>query len=454
IKKEYDFITYSKISGSISTEFYLRKSKSLTFSDNFYDLQKTLIKTNNLISQTEKVILIKDGINDEVKYYALNLFNEALNIYSKIFSDLYFSLYTYRTSLSSTRYLGLSTYTGYSILFKMSSSFQEEFHFIDLHDILVRYIEEEFRYLKDWHIHQLHRYCRNNGIVAPLRKVEMIKTIQDSEPIKKPTLIFIDQLIKRPEIFKDIILHFLDAEDTDLFEYRCVECLYILGRRDVSSIFDATKNLSFAERVEFLFSNMKQYWNKDYDFTRIYLDFPKKEVEIKKYIKERYPNLFDEIFPQYLKKEYIKVLPEAIPPKSPIKFKKAFKKYKETIDILGNQGEKYIYEMLQEENKNITNLIIIWNNKQEESSKPYDILLKVGEKEQYIEVKTSINDEPKFTISERELNFALLHEDRYTLYHIINFNSHRMAYRAYKNLQKLMKEGKIETLNRTLKGNL
>lgn len=29
-----------------------------------------------------------------------------------------------------------------------------------------------------------------------------------------------------------------------------------------------------------------------------------------------------------------------------------------------------------------------------------------------------------------------------------------MTYRVYKNLQKLMEEGKIETLNRTLKGNL
>lgn len=57
-------------------------------------------------------------------------------------------------------------------------------------------------------------------------------------------------------------------------------------------------------------------------------------------------------------------------------------------------------------------------------------------------------------MTERELNFALQHEDQYTLYHIINFDSDKMAYREYKNLGKLIQEGKIEIINRSLKANL
>jgi len=141
-------------------------------------------------------------------------------------------------------------------------------------------------------------------------------------------------------------------------------------------------------------------------------------------------------------------------PKISINFQKAFKKYKKNIDILGFQGEKYIYEMLKKEKDGKLNTKITWNNQGEELFKPFDILLKVGDEEYYIEVKTSINDKTTFTVTERELNFALQHEDRYTLYHIINFNSDKMAYRKYKNLGKLMKEGKIEIISRSLKANL
>ena len=451
--RKYDFITHSNVSGSMSLEYFLRKSKSLTHTDNFYDLSKTLNKLNELINQTDKSIRIKNGYEQRTKYYTLNTFKESLDIFTKITSDEYFSIYNY--VLSSSNYLGISTFTGYSILFDTDRILQEEDHIVvDLYDILVRYIDEKFRYLKDWHIHQLHRYCRKIGIVAPLRKIEVIKTIQDSEPTNKPSLVFLDQLIKRPEIFREIILHFLDSEEIDWFGHRCIRALYLSGRKNVKSILNETINLSGEEKIDFLFSSMTEYWSKDNDFTALYLNFPKKEGEIKEYVKELYSSLFDVIFPHYLKEQYKLVPPEAMLPKSPIKFKKIFKKFKQTIDILGYQGEQFIYEMLQEENENNPHIIIIWDNQLEESSKPYDILLKVDDVEHFVEVKTSINDIPSFTMSERELNFALQHEEHYTLYHIINFNSNKMAYRVYKNLQKLMEEGKIETLNRTLKGNL
>jgi len=452
----YDFITRSKRVERYSSQFYLRKEKKTrTYSDRFYDISRTLAKINELMNQIEKSIFVKEGRKEDVEYYKLSTFREVLTIYTKITNDDYFSIYIYHTYLSSTRYFAISTMKGYSILCDIGLIPQEDnIIVIKSHDFLVRYIGEKFQYLKEWSNPQLQRYCRSNDIIAPIRKIEIIKVIQDSNPAKKPHLVFIDKLIKRPEVFKDIILQFLDKDDISAFMWGCFRCLYNSGMKDMNSLLNELKDLSSKETVDILFSNMKEYWSKDNDFTTIYSGLPKRELAVKEYIKEKYTDQFDYIFPHVFKEHYKKASLTTILPQLFINFHKTFKKYKKNIDILGFQGEKYIYEMLKKEKEDNPNTIITWNNQREESSKPFDILLKIGDEEYYIEVKTSINDKTAFTVTERELNFALQHKDQYTLYHIINFNSDKMAYREYKNLRKLMEEGKIETINRSLKANL
>ncbi len=455
-QREYNFITYSKRIERYSSQFYLYKTKKhVILSDSFHNIQQTLVRINELMNQTEKSILVIEGSKEDAECYKLSTFHEALTIYAKITNDNYFSIYIYKAFLSSTSYFAVSTIKGYSILFDIGLSLLEDnVLIIKSVDFLVRYISEEFQYLKNWSSSQLRRYCRNNDIIPPIRKIEIIKVIQDSNPAKRPHLVFIDRLIKKPEVFKDIVLQFLGEDDIGSFTWGCFRCLYISGMKDINPIVNELKDLSTEETIDILFSNMKEYWSKDNDFTRIYSGLPKRELDIKEYIKKKYPNQFDYIFPHFFKEHYKKTSPMTIFPEISINFQKAFKKYKKNIDILGFQGEKYIYEMLKKEKDGKLNTKITWNNQEEELFKPFDILLKVGDEEYYIEVKTSINDKTTFTVTERELNFALQHEDRYTLYHIINFNSDKMAYRKYKNLGKLMKEGKIEIISRSLKANL
>ncbi|MFW9876470.1 MAG: DUF3883 domain-containing protein [Candidatus Thorarchaeota archaeon] len=99
--------------------------------------------------------------------------------------------------------------------------------------------------------------------------------------------------------------------------------------------------------------------------------------------------------------------------------KKIFQRYNKVIKNLGREGEKRIYEGLKED---FSESIVIWNNKDGESGKPYDILLtmKNGE-EKFIEVKTTHTDKLNFEMSETEIQFALDNSDRYKIYLIINF---------------------------------
>lgn len=383
-RRKHDFITWSKRTEMYSSQiYYFKKSKSSTITDSFYDLERTLIRIKELMDHTEK--LVKQKLKEDEEYcIKLSALNEVLSIYARITNDNYFSIYFYDTFLNPKMYFAVSTIKGYSILFDVELIPQEG-DVLDIkdHDFLIRYIDEKFSYLKDWRISQLQRYCRDKDIVAPIRKIEIIKAIQDSNPIKRPYIVFIDRLIKKLEVFKDVILQFLDEGDIDVFEYHCLESLYISGRRDVNSIFNELKDLPKEEKINILFFNMKEYWSKDNDFTRIYSALPKKELQIKEYVKKNYPSQFDYIFPQFFKEQYRKVSPATIP-KISMDFQKTFKKYKKSIDILGFEGEKYIHEMLKKENEGKPDTLIIWNNQREESSQPFDILLKVGDKKYYV----------------------------------------------------------------------
>lgn len=456
LQEETDFITHFKKTGEFSSGFYFKKDKSLTHSNHFYDFKETLVKIGELNRQTKKSILIKSGYGKNERYFTLDTLQEALNIFAEITKDNFFSIYDYKSYLSSKDFSAITTVKGYSILFDIHSiPPEDDVLVVDLHDkILVKYINEKFQYLKDWRNSQLRRYCRNNDIIASVRKIEIIRTIQDSNPTRKPYLVFINRLIKKPDIFKEVISPFLNEDNIDSFVFRCLRILYLSGRRDVNPLLIELRDLPKKKKIDALFFYLKDCWSRDLDFTRIYLDLPKKELEIKEYIKRNHPSYFDYIFPHFFKEQYKKASPIVILPTISIDFQKTFKEYKKSIDILGYHGEEFIYRMLQKENEDKPNITITWNNQKKESSKPFDILLEDGNKKYYIEVKTSINDKTTFTMTEREVNFALHYEDLYTLYHIINFNSNNMGYLDYKNLGNLIKTGKIEIINRTLKANL
>lgn len=80
----------------------------------------------------------------------------------------------------------------------------------------------------------------------------------------------------------------------------------------------------------------------------------------------------------------------------------------------GRIGEKMVYEHLVNE---YPNHLIIWKNQHVESGLPYDILLEINGKTQYIEVKsTRTYNQHIFPISINEIKYFLRNERNYVIY--------------------------------------
>ncbi len=87
---------------------------------------------------------------------------------------------------------------------------------------------------------------------------------------------------------------------------------------------------------------------------------------------------------------------------------------------IGRRGEKYVYELLINENPQKT---IIWENETIESLIAYDIKI-LGNSVEYIEVKSTISNYlTGFYISENEFNMMLSMGENYKIYRVYNLNS-------------------------------
>jgi hypothetical protein len=87
---------------------------------------------------------------------------------------------------------------------------------------------------------------------------------------------------------------------------------------------------------------------------------------------------------------------------------------------IGWRGEKYVYELLLEQNPNKT---IIWENESSESQKAFDIKIQ-GNPDEYIEVKSTIsNYSTGFYLSEKEFKMMVCNSKNYKIYRVHNLNS-------------------------------
>ena len=75
---------------------------------------------------------------------------------------------------------------------------------VDIYNFLHKIIKKDYEYLDHWTSGQLRRYCKKNSLLLSngRRKIDFVKTIQNSNPSVKPRLPFIQNLLKYPPILK------------------------------------------------------------------------------------------------------------------------------------------------------------------------------------------------------------------------------------------------------------
>lgn len=131
------------------------------------------------------------------------------------------------------------------------------------------------------------------------------------------------------------------------------------------------------------------------------------------------------------------------------------------IKIIGNWGEKYIFEILKTELKNkypkkklenisnkyyikengVTIAKLVWWNMEGESSNNYDIYYLFEGKEYFIEVKTTISDELSFIITGNEFKLAKKRQENYFIFFVFNAGTKQINYIKIDNFyQKFLKD--------------
>ena len=322
--------------------------------------------------------------------------------------------------------------------------------------------EKDYAYLEYWTSRQLRNYCRKSSILFPRgrRKIDFIKAIQNSRLIKKPRLLFIQNLLKYPTIFQEVY-----RRHAEYFESYCLRMMGVekWSRPKINEFFEKNDD----ERMKFMEEHLLK--NKE---NEIYLELlekglAQKENKIRKDVKslfqEEYPLIFPEpIKPQKMEKS--KLYNSKLSKFNQVKIKTD--DFRVTRNI-GQRGECYIcYNVLLSDFKKkypdgklINNewengfhleidgkeiARVKWNNEIEESFEPYDIFLIDNTKEFFIEVKASINNYIDFTISKKELNFAKEKNEKYILYQVVNVNTDNIGYYKFEDFYKKYQEGNFE----------
>ena len=295
---------------------------------------------------------------------------------------------------------------------------------IDLDNFLHKIIKKDYEYLDHWTSGQLRRYCKKNSLLLSngRRKIDFVKTIQNSNPSVKPRLPFIQNLLKYPPIFLKLLHRHKENID---HHYVYVMEVEKWPKQKIMAFFDKND----IERRQFVEEHLLN--NKE---NKIYLkllerDLAQKENKIRKDVKKLFPEKYNLIFPKPIKPKKIensKLYDSKAPKFNQVKIKTD--DFRMTRNI-GQRGECYVcYNVLlsdlkkkypdgklinnewendfylEKDGKEIAR--VIWNNEVEESFDPYDILLIDDNEELFVEVKASINNYINFTISQRELNFA------------------------------------------------
>ncbi len=128
-----------------------------------------------------------------------------------------------------------------------------------------------------------------------------------------------------------------------------------------------------------------------------------------------------------------------------------FKASSKDKEIIGDLGEKYIFNLLKEKYKKDDFVKILWMKQMGHPHEHYDIKLIIENSEYFIEVKSTINNEKLFTISEPELNLAKNKGEMYILYHVNNVGAKNTGYKKFKNFYHKFEKSKFQIKSRKLK---
>ncbi len=378
--------------------------------------------------------------------------------------------------MSSSNYSKYGEYSGSYLLFRLSSNFSVglrscddlgekgvfEEEKIQLNKYFHKILERDYEYLEYWTSRQLRNYCRKNSIPLPggRRKIDLIKTIQNSKLSKKPRLLFIQNLLRYPTIFQEICVR--HAEYFESYYVYAIETEK-WSKQKINEFFE--KNDS--QRTEFMIEYLLENKENDMYLKLLERGLAQKENKIRKDVKRLFQESYKLIFPEPIKPRKIeksKLYSSKISKFAQVKIKTD--DFRVTRNI-GQRGECYIcYNVLLSDlekkypqGKVINNewengfyieidgeeiARVIWNNEIEESFEPYDLLLMDNNEEFFVEVKASINNYIDFTISKKELDFAKEKEENYVLYQVVNVNNDNIGSYKFEDFYKKYQEGKFE----------
>lgn len=334
---------------------------------------------------------------------------------------------------------------------------------IQLDNFLRKILEKDYEYLEQWTSLQLRRYCKKNSVVlsSGRRKIDFIKAIQNSRPIAKPRLLFVQNLLEHPEIFLKLLHR--HVENLDSYYWVYVLKVEKWSKQKISEFLEKNDN----ETAKFMEDHLLENKENEIYLKLLENSLAQKENKIRKEVKRLFQEKYKLIFPEPIRP--IKIENSKLYNSKVSKFKQVKIKtddFRLTRNI-GQRGECYVcYNVLRSdlekkypEGKLINNewengfhlkidgkeiARVKWNNEIEESFEPYDILLIDNNKELFIEVKASINNYIDFTISTKELNFAKEKCENYILYQVVKVNTDDIGYYKFDNFFKKYQEGKFE----------
>ena len=357
--------------------------------------------------------------------------------------------------LSNKYSVGLRNYENIDAI----NAFDEEK--IQLDNFFRKILERDFEYLEYWTSRQLRNYCRKNSIPLPggRRKIDLITTIQHSRLMKKPRLLFIQNLLNHPTIFQEVCRRHAEFESYYVYAMEAEKW----SRQKIYEFFEKSDE----ERKKFMEEHLLENKENEMYLKLLERDLAQKEIKIRKDVKRLFQEKYKLIFPEPIKPKKIqnsKLYNSKVSRFTRVKIKTD--DFRVTRNI-GQRGECYVCynELLLDLEKKYPNakLInkewengfhleidgkeiarVVWNNEFGESFEPYDIFLIDNNKEFFIEVKASINNYIDFTISKKELNFAKENKENYILYQVVNVNTDNIGHYKFEGFYKKYEEGKFE----------